>query len=113
MSSEVVTDPENSRRKLIVPDFDAAVSARYGTEVSVEFLAGVEVAAENFLDVVGSKRLLTVSLPRDESGSTVLIGGTPQGGFRISKNAIMTQLTLTASTGDFVKGSATFRITGL
>lgn len=108
MSSEVVTDPSNSRHKLIVPDYDSAISARYGTEVQMEFYAGTEITATNYFDVIGSKRLLTVKLPKSANAND-----TATVGFQIlERTAILSQMTLGASAGEYVKGSATFRISG-
>lgn len=106
MSSEVVADPANSRHKLVVPDYDSAISARYGTEVQMEFYAGAEITAANYFDVIGSKRLLTVKLPKSANETATV-------GFQIlERTAILSQMTLGASSGEYVKGSATFRISG-
>lgn len=106
MSSEVVADPANSRHKLIVPDYDSAVSARYGTEVQMEFFAGAEITATNYFDIIGSKRNLTIKLPKSiDEPATV--------GFQIlGRTAILTQMSLGGSSGELIKGSATFRISG-
>ena len=106
MSSEVVADPANSRHKLVVPDYDSAISARYGTEVQMEFFAGAEITATNYFDVIGSKRNLTVKFPRSVDQTATV-------GFQIlERTAILTQMTLGASAGEYIKGSATFRISG-
>lgn len=105
MSSEVVSDPQNSSRKMIVPDYDAAVSARYGSEMSIEFFASSDITATNYFDVVGSKRAFTLTLPGGE-------GTAGSGTFSINKTAILTQMSLGAATGEYVKGSASFRVTG-
>jgi len=106
MSSEVISDPANSRHKLVVPDYDTGISARYGTDVQMEFLAGAEITATNFFDVVGSKRLLTIKLPKN-------IDETATVGFQIlDRTAILTQMSLGLSVGEMVQGSATFRISG-
>ena len=104
MSSEVVEDHEDKTRKSIVPDWDTSVSSRYGNEVSVEFLAGDEITATNYFDCIGSKRTLTFKVPKPDK--------TTEFGFSIAKTAILTQMELTAAVGDYVKGSATFKITG-
>lgn len=105
MSSEVVSDPEDDSRKMIVPDYDTAVSARYGSEMSIEFFASRDITATNYLDVVGSNRSFTLTIPSGE-------GATLGGGMSISKQAILTSMSLGAATGEFVKGSASFRVTG-
>lgn len=105
MSSEVVTDPQNSTRKMLVPDYDVAVSARYGSEMSIEFFASRDITAANYFDVVGSKRAFTLKLPPGE-------GAAGSGNFSINKTAILTSMSLGAATGEYVKGSATFRVTG-
>jgi hypothetical protein len=106
MSSEVISDPANSRHKMVVPDYDTGISARYGTEVQMEFFAGAEITATNFFDNVGSKRLLKIQMPKsiNETGAV---------GFQIlDRTAILTQMSLGGSVGALVKGSATFRISG-
>ena len=103
MSSEVVSDPANNNRKMVVPDFDTASSARYGSEISVEFYAGLGITAANYFDVVGSKRAFTLTLPGESTGTSL----------SINKMAILTQMQLGATTGEYVKGSATFRVTGM
>jgi hypothetical protein len=105
MSSEVVSDPANSNRKMIVPDYDTAMSARYGSDFSIEFYASPDLTATNYFDVVGSKRAFTFKLPSNELGTGV--------GLSIQKTAILTQMQLGATTGEYVKGSATFRVTGM
>jgi len=104
MSSEVVSDPANTDRKMVVPDYDTAVSARYGSEMSIEFYASRDITATNYFDVVGSKRSFSVKFPADELGQGV--------GLSIQKTAILTQMSLGAATGEYVKGSASFRVTG-
>lgn len=105
MSSEVVSDPANTDRKMVVPDYDTAVSARYGSEMSIEFFASRDITAANYFDVVGSKRTFTLTLPPGE-------GTAASGTFSINKTAILTQMSLGAATGEYVKGSASFRVTG-
>lgn len=105
MSSEVVSDPHNTSRKALVPDYDTSVSARYGSEMSIEFFASRDITATNYFDVVGSKREFTLTLPPGE-------GTAGSGQFSINKTAILTQMSLGAATGEYVKGSASFRVTG-
>jgi hypothetical protein len=104
MSSEVVSDPSNSDRKMIVPDYDTSVSARYGSDFSIEFYASPNLTATHYFDVVGSKRAFWLRFPSNELGQGV--------GLSIQKTAILTQMQLGATTGEYVKGSATFRVTG-
>jgi hypothetical protein len=106
MSSEVVSDPANTRHKMVVPDFDTGVSARYGSDVSIEFFAGAEITATNYFDVIGSKRNLTIRLPKSESETASF-------GFQIlARTALLTQMTLSGSVGEYIKGSATFKMSG-
>ena len=108
MSSEVVTDSANTRHKLLVPDYDTSYSARYGTDIQIEFFADKELTATNYFDCIGSKRLLTLMIPA-EAGVSPLSPG-----FQIlARTAAMTQMSLTGAAGDYVKGSATFKISGL
>lgn len=106
MSSEVVTDPQNSSHKLVVPDFDTSISARYGTDISIEFMADTQIAQANYFDCVGSKRKLSVSFRRSDSNNAQ--------GFRITERpAILMNMSIGAQSGEFVRGSAMFRLSGL
>lgn len=106
MSSEVIEDTENSGRKLIVQDFDACFSKRQGqgTELSVEFYASTDIADANYFDLIGSKRDLLLQFPRTANGEGV--------GFTVRGKGLLTSMQLGVSAGDFVKGSATFRMSG-
>jgi hypothetical protein len=104
MSSEVVADFGTPDHKMIVPDYDAVVSARYASDLSIEFYASIDLTAANYFDMIGRKRGFVVKFPGNDLG---------QGqGLAINKKAILTQMQLGATTGEYVKGSATFRVTG-
>lgn len=103
MSSEVVSDSQNSQRKLIAQDFDSCFSARGGGDLSIEFYADSSISNSNYLDIVGSQRLITLKLPG--------VDGTGVG-FSIEKTGLLSQMSLGVATGEFVKGSATFKLSG-
>ena len=104
MSSEVRRDDENTNRKLLVRDYDSGVAA--DVEISIDFLAGTWL---NEADAVtkwpGLQRTLLVAIPGDinDDGSTTA-------GFFLRKSAIMQRMSINASTGEFVRGNATFRL---
>jgi hypothetical protein len=107
MSSEVVADSANTKHKLIVPDYDTSYSARYGTDIQIEFFAGADLTTSNYFDCIGSKRLLTLKIPQS-------VDATASPGLQIlARTAAMTQMSLTGGVGEYVKGSATFKISGL
>ena len=98
MYSRVANDLENSGRRFVIKDND--VFSREA-EISCEFLAtnpGLSV------DLLGYRRLLVIQF-RGENGL-----GTA---FEWSDFAILSKLSFAASVGDFVRGSATFLVTGL
>lgn len=105
MSSEVVSDPYNSNRKLVVQDFDTYVSSKYGNELSVEFYCGTQMAKSDMLTMVGSRRNLTF---RIQTGDTPSVAET----YISSATAIMTRLEMTGSVGELMRGSASFKISG-
>jgi|688.fasta_scaffold02400_19 hypothetical protein len=105
MSSEVVSDPYNSNRKLVVRDYDSCVSAKYGNELTVEFLCGTNMATASNLTMVGSKRLLTFAMKTGD-------GATGVATYINSQTALMTQLQLSGSVGELMRGSASFKISG-
>jgi len=107
MSSEVVTDAEDQNRRLIVRDVDYWESAKYGTDVSVDFFAKSSQFQSNwFFSSIGKKKRLTVTIP-----SNSYYGN--QSFTFLDKTAALTAVTLGASVGELVKGSATFKISGM
>lgn len=104
MSSEVVDDSENTSRKLVVQDTDACFSGRGGGEIAIEFFVPVGAKVKNPLDLVGSKRPLYFAMPD--------IPGHSSPGIEIEGTAVLSQLQFGASTGEYVKGSATFKLSG-
>lgn len=107
MSSEVVADSANTRHKLIVPDYDTSHSARYGTDIQIEFYADAQLTATNYFDCIGSKRKLSLKIPKS-------IDETAAFGLQIlERTAAMTQMSLSGSFGEYVRGSATFKLSGL
>ena len=109
MSSEVVSDPDNSNKKYIVLDFDTYHSVKYGTDVSVEFFASGNAVTTNwYFDSIGKKKVLSVMLPRGPYG----LPGAGGGHAFVNKTALLTSVTLGAAAGEYVKGSAVFKISG-
>lgn len=105
MSSEVIADPNDPNRKLIVPDYEVARSARYGGEIAIDFYADPQITAANYFDVVGSKRQFTLTIPGGEAGTT-------SGSFTIQKTATLIDMQLSVGVGEYVRGSASFKISG-
>ena len=103
MSSEVVTDSENTSRKLIAQDYDSCFSARGGGELSIEFFADSSIANSNYLDLVGSQRTIDLKFPGPDGVGV---------GFSVNQTGLLTQMTLGVATGEFVKGSASFKLSG-
>lgn len=107
MSSRKIPDPENTGREFIEPDWDLAFSGESLAEVSIDFFAEQWLNTENPLDMIGFKRPFELSFPADDTGKGKgfsLGGGT--------KKAVLKQVSLGVSAGEFVTGSATFRLTG-
>jgi hypothetical protein len=105
MSSEIVTDPENTNRKLVKQDFDSCF-ATDGGEVSIEFFAPT---GNWIFSSVGMRKTMTLRFPIDEKG-TIVLNSTDPNMLGIVKTAVMTQAQISATTGDFIRGSATFRL---
>lgn len=104
MSSEVVEDSENTNRKLVVQDVDYCFSGKGGAEIGIEFFVPAGATVTNPLDLVGSKRSLYFALP----GSP----GSDSAGITVQGTAVLSQLQFSVSTGEYVKGSATFKLSG-
>lgn len=105
MSSEVISDPYNSNRKLIVQDFDSYVSPKYGSELSVEFYCGTQMAKSDTLTMVGSRRNLTFRIQTGDTPSVAEV-------YISSATAILTKLDISGSVGELMRGSASFKISG-
>lgn len=102
MSSKTVQDADNTGKWLVHRDIDTAFAGEADVELSVEFLA--EKWIKSAPSMVGRKRDLVLSLPDNDKG---------QGqGFSLSSKAVLRQMSLGVSTGEFVAGSATFRLSG-
>jgi hypothetical protein len=102
MSSEVVSDPYNSNHKLVVRDYDTCMSAKYGNELTIEFFCGTSVGKSDTLTMVGSRRNLSLVFQGDKTTMTYIN----------SQTALMTQLQLSGSVGELIRGSASFKISG-
>jgi hypothetical protein len=102
MSSKTVQDDENTGKWLVHRDVDVAFAGEADVELSVEFLA--EAWIKDAKEMVGRKRNLVMSFPADDEGEGE--------GFSLSSKAVLRQMSLGVSTGEFVAGSATFRLSG-
>lgn len=113
LASGVITDPNNSYRKYVRREYDTCFAGE-AAEVTVEFFAK---HGANLTALVGHKRPLSVTMPDTEVGGTVttvsnatLADVNQRHSFGM--DAILSSLQLTATTGEYVRGSATFRMTG-
>lgn len=88
----IITDTENTNRKLIKKTIDYAVIDM--GEVSCDFFGPGEFDAK----LLGSKRLLKLD------GNTSIV---------FSVQAFLTQISLDIAAGDLVKGSCTFKLSDL
>jgi hypothetical protein len=104
MSSKVRADPQNTNRRLITKDYDACFDGGNVPAVSVEFFAGTSGIS---LSDVGSSRLFNVSFLRADNTAGGPALQIPQ------CSAVLTQVQLTGSAGEYVRGSATFKLSGL
>lgn len=112
LASSVRTDPSNSLRKFVTREYDSCFAGE-AAELSVEFFAA---AGANLADLVGHKRGLSVSMPNSETGASVTTitnqPSSPANAFAWSRDAILANLQITATTGEYVRGTTTFRMTG-
>lgn len=107
MSSRKVIDPENTGKEYIQPNWDLAFSGDSLAEISIDFFLQEWGTKTNPVNLVGLNRDFVMSFPENEKGERKgfeLGGGT--------KKAVLKQISLGVSTGEFVTGSATFRLTG-
>lgn len=105
MSSTVIQDSLNSGKNLIKRDIDSAYSGAGDVSLSVEFLLDSDMVVQgNSHEAVGLKRDLRLDVPADDRGTGV--------GLSIRSKAVLTQMSLGVSTGEFVSGSATFKLSG-
>lgn len=102
MSSYVRTDPLNTNSKRVVRDYDSGSAG--DTTINVEFVAGPWINTLLVNDWVGQRRDLFFRFPANDLGQGTGFGGTAP--------AVLTQISLGASTGDYVRGSAVFRLSG-
>jgi hypothetical protein len=106
MSSKVRQDPNNFRRNLITRDYDVCFDGGRAPSVSFEFLAGTAADSGISLMDVGSVRDLQIAM--------TYAGNTNNLAINITKvTAFLTQVQLTGSAGEYVRGSATFKLSGL
>jgi hypothetical protein len=102
MSSKTVQDTENTGKWFIYRDMDVAFIGEGDIELSVEFLA--EDWIKDAKGMVGLKRDLVMSFPKNDKGEGE--------GFSLRSKAVLRQMSLGVSAGEFVAGSATFRLSG-
>lgn len=103
MSSYVRTDPLNSGSKRVVRDYDSGTCG--DTTVSIEFVASTAINTVVINDWIGAKRDLSFRLPANNLGQGTGFGGVAP--------AILTQMSISAAVGEYVRGNATFRLSGL
>jgi hypothetical protein len=97
MQAVVDSDPNQTNRKIVRRQVDYGV--RDLGEVSMDFFAGA--AVNNFSSLVGTRRPLTFS-------STATTSAT---GYAVtSPYAYLTSFSVQAQVGDFIRGSATFKL---
>jgi len=105
MSSKVKQDPDNTDKWLVRRDFDAAFDGEGDISLSVDFLLEPwMVTTKTAIAAVGLKKDISLILPADELGQGA--------GFQVVGKAILTQMSLGASVGEYVSGNATFRVSG-
>lgn len=99
MASDVSQDPGNTARKLVDQEFDTCFAGGGGGELAVDFF--VESGNLSLFNAVGhSKRLDMWVQPRTTSPRERFLGFT----------AGLSQVQLGAAAGEFVKGSAVFKL---
>ena len=104
MSSVVVPDDQNTGKMLVKRDVDSAFSGEGDVSLSVEFFLEPWMVTSKTHTAVGLKRPLRLVLPADDRG---------QGeGLKIESKAVLTQMSLGVSVGEYVSGSATFKLSG-
>lgn len=106
MSSKVTEDEEKPEQKYITKDTDTCYAGESNCEIQVEFFAEEFINNGNVLELVGKKRDLLLILPNNDGGQPTAAG------YTVAQTAVLTQMALNASTGEFVRGSATFRLSG-
>lgn len=108
MESSVRPDPQNSNRKLIARDYDSCFDDGNRPDVSIEFFAGTVGFS---LADVGSKRSFSAQFY--PPGVSSIIGGDGPPINITGVSAVLTQLQLSGTAGEYVRGSATFKLTGV
>jgi hypothetical protein len=101
MESKITSDPQNTDRKMIWKEVESSVVEP--GEVAIEFFA-VSTQMYALPEAIGWKQLLTVT-ERD-------LDGNDTGNVLVSYQAILTKVDLDAAVGEFVRGSATFKLSG-
>jgi hypothetical protein len=103
MSSKVRPDPQNTNRRLITKDYDACFDGGNAPEVSVEYFASTGGIS---LTDVGLSRQFSASV-RNADNTSALVTVVP------STSAVLTRVQFSGSAGEYVRGSATFKLSGL
>jgi hypothetical protein len=104
MSSKTRLDPENTGKRLVTRDVDSAFDGEGDVSLSIDFFLEPWMVAEKTTGAVGLKRDLKLTFPADDLGRGV--------GLKIESKAVLTQMSLGVSAGEFVSGSATFKLSG-
>ena len=101
MKSKITSDPLNTDRKMIWKEVESGIADP--GEITIEFFA-ISRQMYALPDAIGWKQLLTVT-ERDLQGNDT-------GNVLVSYQAILTKVDLDASVGEFVRGSATWKLSG-
>lgn len=100
MSSTVSVDPDNTDRHFIAQDFDACFSGQGGGEFKIDFIWAQATVTIDPWSCVGFKRTLDVKAGVSSTGTN----------FSFLTTAILSNIVMSASTGDYLKGSAVFKL---
>lgn len=96
MASPYVSDPGYTSRKLVAQEFDTCFMGQGGGELSCDFY--VDGGQTSLFNAVGHAKFLDFRTPGFAGGNLLHFWGH------------LTQVQFTAATGDFCKGSATFKL---
>jgi hypothetical protein len=105
MSSVTIVDPENTGVRLVKRDIDSAFDGEGDVSLSIDFFLEPWMVTSKTTSAVGLKKNLELKFPADDGGRGV--------GLTVRSKAVLTQMSLGVGAGEFVSGSATFRLSGL
>ncbi|NBX24042.1 MAG: hypothetical protein EBR52_08050 [Microbacteriaceae bacterium] len=104
MSSMTRVDPDNTGKRLVKRDIDSAFDGEGDVSLSIDFFLEPWMVTSKTTSAVGLKKQLRLIFPANDRG----LGE----GFKIESKAVLTQMSLGVGVGEFVSGSATFRLSG-